>query len=140
MNCRMCQRVNLTPFLDLGFTPPADSFLRKDQLREPERYYPLEVVMCGDCGLAQLNHVVSPEVLYRHDYPYESSMTKTGQQHWQEFAATTCQMLGLGADDLVVDIGSNVGVLLECFAANGHAHPRRRSREQHRAHRRATRH
>jgi hypothetical protein len=52
--------------------PPADSFLRRDQLSEPETYYPLEVAQCEQCGLAQLTHVVSQEVLYRHDYPYES--------------------------------------------------------------------
>jgi SAM-dependent methyltransferase len=115
----MCKSERLTEFLDLGFTPPADQFLRKEQLREPEIYYPLEVMMCADCGLAQLSHVVSREVLYRHDYPYESSLTQTGQQHWAEFAATVTKMLRLGSDDLVVDIGSNVGVLLEAFRDHG---------------------
>ena len=119
MVCRMCKGNNLTQFLDLGFMPPADQFLRKEQLREPEVYYPLQVIMCGDCGLAQLSYVVSPEVLFRHDYPYESSLTKTGRCHWAEFARTTTERLKLGPDDLVVDIGSNVGVLLDAFRANG---------------------
>ncbi|GAG12874.1 unnamed protein product, partial [marine sediment metagenome] len=119
MICRMCKSNNLTQFLDLGFTPPADQFLRKEQLREPEVYYPLEVMICTDCGLAQLSYVVSPEVLYRRDYPYESSITKAGQRHWAEFARTVTERLKLGSDDLVVDIGSNVGVLLEAFKANG---------------------
>lgn len=119
MVCRMCKSNNLTQFLDLGFMPPADQFRRKEQLYEPIVFYPLEVMMCMDCGLAQLSYVVSPEILYRHDYPYESSMTKTGQRHWAEFARTTTERLKLRADDLVVDIGSNVGVLLEAFRANG---------------------
>lgn len=117
--CRMCKGGNLHQFLDLGFTPPADQFLRKEQLNEPEVYFPLRVVVCMDCGLIQLDHVVSPEVLYRRDYPYESSITKTGHLHWNEFAESTTARFGLGADDLVIDIGSNVGVLLECFKANG---------------------
>jgi SAM-dependent methyltransferase len=115
----MCNSVDLVQFLDLGFTPPADQFLRKEQLREPEVYYPLPVVICSGCGLVQLSHVVSPEILYRHDYPYESSITRTGRKHWSEFANTTVQRLGLGAKDLVVDIGSNVGTLLEAFRAAG---------------------
>lgn len=119
MVCRMCKSNNLTQFLDFGFTPPADRFLRKEQLREPETYYPLEMMMCTVCGLAQLSYVVSPEFLYRHDYPYESSMTKTGQRHWAEFAQMVTERLRLGPDDLVIDIGSNVGVLLEAFRANG---------------------
>jgi SAM-dependent methyltransferase len=115
----MCNGVDLVQFLDLGFTPPADQFLRKEQLREPEVYYPLPVVICSGCGLVQLGHVVSPEILYRRDYPYESSITRTGRNHWSEFANSTVKRLGLGSSDLVVDIGSNVGTLLEAFRAAG---------------------
>lgn len=82
---------------------------------EPETHYPLKVVMCEDCGLAQLSHVVSPEILYRHDYPYEASITQTGRRHWAELAATVSELLKLSGEDLVIDIGSNVGVLLEAF-------------------------
>lgn len=119
MKCRMCGSERLHKFLDLGFTPPADQFQRKDQLREPEIYYPLDVYMCDNCGLAQLGFVVSPEVLYRHDYPYESSTTQTGRLHWSSFANRVAQRFGLGRDDLVVDIGSNVGVLLSAFKECG---------------------
>src|SRR6266513_1168499 len=119
MNCRMCGSTNLHEFLDLGFTPPADQFKRKDQLREPDIYYPLRVVMCDDCGLAQLSYVVSPEVLYRNDYPYESSTTKTGRQNWAQFAEDVAKRFKLDATDLAVDIGSNVGVLLAAFRSNG---------------------
>ncbi|MDA8131723.1 MAG: class I SAM-dependent methyltransferase [Elusimicrobia bacterium] len=119
LTCRTCRGDRLYKFLDLGFTPPADQFRRKDQLREPETHYPLEVCLCEDCGLVQLNHVVSPEVLYRNDYPYESSITRTGKAHWDAFAKYVVGKLKLGKDDLVVDIGSNVGVLLESFRNNG---------------------
>lgn len=119
MACRLCTSVDLHKFLDLGFTPPADGFLRREQLREAETWYPLEVMLCGSCGFIQLSYVVSPEVLYRHDYPYESSTTRSGQLHWQEFAATVTRRLDLGGDDLVVDVGSNVGVLLGAFRDNG---------------------
>src|SRR5260370_37289172 len=114
-NCRICDSFKLREFLDLGFTPPADGFLRPDQLSESETHYPLRVVQCEDCGLAQLTHVVSQEILYRHDYPSESSITDSVRRHWREFASTVTATLGLGAEDLVVDIGSNVGVLLDCF-------------------------
>lgn len=119
INCKMCQSKDLKKFLDLGFTPPADQFKRKDQLKEAEISYPLEVCVCGNCGLIQLNHVVSPEVLYRNDYPYESSTTKTGHEHWASFAQNVVSKLNLGNDDLVVDIGSNVGVLLGEFKKLG---------------------
>ncbi|ADH85084.1 class I SAM-dependent methyltransferase [Desulfurivibrio alkaliphilus] len=119
MACRLCGSTNLAKFLDLGFTPPADGFLRREQLQEPETWYPLEVMLCRACGFIQLSYVVSPEVLYRHDYPYESSTTRAGRLHWEEFATTASRRLGLNPDDLVVDIGSNVGILLEAFRNHG---------------------
>jgi SAM-dependent methyltransferase len=119
MNCRTCGGSDLQQFLDLGFTPPADRFLREEQLLEPEVHYPLAVLMCKQCGLAQLNYVVSPELLYQQDYPYEASMTRTGRIHWDEFAKTTRERFDLGSADLVIDIGSNVGVLLDAFKSQG---------------------
>src|SRR5258708_36716687 len=62
--CRMCKTSELVKFLDLGCTPPADQFKREEQLQEPDIYYPLDVFICEHCGLAQLGHVVSPEILY----------------------------------------------------------------------------
>ena len=56
----MCKSEDLCHFLDLGFMPPADEFLRKEQLQYPRTFYPLEVVMCRPCGLTQLTYVVSP--------------------------------------------------------------------------------
>ena len=117
--CRMCRSNQLYKFLDLGFTPPADQFRRNDQMKEAEIYYPLDVYVCDCCGLIQLGHVVSPEVLYRNDYPYESSTTKTGHIHWSKFASSVVKRYNLTEKDLVVDIGSNVGVLLNAFKENG---------------------
>jgi hypothetical protein len=119
MVCRMCKGSALHNFLNLGFTPPADQFKRPEQLREPETYYPLAVAICDTCGLVQLTHVVSPEVLYRNDYPYESSTTSTGRAHWSEFARTAVAALSVATGELAVDIGCNVGVLLQEFKNNG---------------------
>ncbi|MDA2932744.1 class I SAM-dependent methyltransferase [Acidobacteria bacterium AH-259-D05] len=115
----MCKKDQLFEFLDLGSMPPADQFRRRDQLQQPDVYYPLKVLLCDNCGLVQLDYVVSPEVLYRNDYPYEASITQSGREHWAEFAKITAEELQLGGDDLVVDIGSNVGVLLNKFKKRG---------------------
>ncbi|MCK1359017.1 class I SAM-dependent methyltransferase [Bradyrhizobium sp. 199] len=117
--CRACGEGPLARFLDLGETPPADQFLHKHQLGEHRDSYPLQVAVCEDCGFVQLNYIVPPEILYCDDYPYESSTTTAGRRHWGEFARTTTRLLGLTKDDLVVDIGSNVGVLLQMFKEQG---------------------
>lgn len=117
--CRLCGYPNMFQFLDLGFTPHADRFIKKEQLNEPETHYPLKVVRCDHCNFIQLSYVVPPEILYQNDYPYEASMTMTGQSHFDAFAESAVEFFKLTKGDLVVDIGSNVGVLLKGFKKRG---------------------
>ena len=115
MLCRMCGGSTLTTYLDLGYTPPADAFL--PDLDAPETWYPLRVALCESCGLSQLTHTVPPHVLFGADYPYEMSVTETGKAHWRELAHSVTTRYG--HNNLVVDIGSNVGVLLDAFRSEG---------------------
>lgn len=117
--CRMCKSSRLAIYLDLGHTPPADQFRTKEELDFPEVWYPLRVLLCEECGLSQLSHVVDPRVLYQHDYPYESSTTATGKKHWDRFAEAVCTRLSLPKESLIVDVGSNVGILLASFRDHG---------------------
>jgi SAM-dependent methyltransferase len=115
----MCDNSNLYVFLDLGHTPPADEFRTKEGLDNPVIYFPLRIAQCEECGLTQLTHVVDPSLLFQNDYPYESSITATGKLHWKKFAASVITKVNLNTDSLVVDIGSNVGVLLGAFKNAG---------------------
>ncbi len=119
MRCRICHGKSLIKFLGLGFTPPADDFLSSERIEEPEVYYPLEVFICNNCSLVQIGYVVPPEILFQNDYPYEASMTKTGVKHFYSLAKKVSLRFDLSSDDLVVDIGSNVGVLLQGFKNQG---------------------
>ena len=115
----MCGGRDLHRYLDLGHMPPADQFLRPEQLADPVVGYPLEVYLCVGCGLSQLGYVVSPQILYQEEYPYESSMTRAGREHFRAFAGSVATRFQLRPGDLAVDIGSNVGVLLSGFAEEG---------------------
>lgn len=118
-DCRMCGSISLYEFLDLGFTPPSDALLRKEHLNEHEIMFPLKIAQCQDCGLTQLIYAVNPKHLYNDKYLYEASITKTGKKHFFEMADSICQRENLQPGDLTVDLGSNVGVLLERFKNNG---------------------
>ena len=119
-HCRFCKSKSLERYLDLGLQPPADQFLPRSSVgKEPVTYYPLEVLLCHECGLSQLGYVVPPEILYQQDYPYESSTTAAGRQHFSAFAESVARAFGYGTSDLAVDIGSNVGVLLDGFRQMG---------------------
>ena len=119
MRCRICHSKSLTKFLDLEFTPPADDFLSSERLGEPEVYYPLEVFICNNCSLVQIGYVVPPEILFQKDYPYEASITETGVTHFLSLAKEASSRFDLSSDSFVVDIGSNVGVLLQGFKNQG---------------------
>jgi len=113
--CRMCNSQNLENFLDLGYTALADKFLSAEELDYPEIFYPLRVNLCIECGLSQLDHVVPPELMFNEKYPYDSSTTKTGREHFTSMAITICDKFGIGENSLIIDIGSNAGVLLSAF-------------------------
>jgi hypothetical protein len=117
--CQICGAGNLALVLDLGHQPPCDSLLKPEQLREPERHYPLRFVRCRDCGLAQIDHVVPPEVLFHPDYPYRSGITGTLADNLQRTATTIVDNYGIQPHELAVDIGSNDGTLLKGFKSRG---------------------
>jgi len=118
-NCRMCDSEKLYEFLDLGFHPPSDAILSKEELLGPEVQFPLKVLQCQNCGLTQLSYAVNPDLLYGYQYKYESSMTLTGREHFFSMADSIVSKFNLESNSLVVDIGSNVGVLLEGFKRRG---------------------
>lgn len=119
MKCRTCKSTRLHKFLDLGHHPPSDQFRTKEQLNSTVKFYPLNMNLCEDCGFVQLDYVVPPEILYQDNYPYESSTTDTGKKHYHDFSKTVVEDFNFRSDDLAVDIGSNVGVLLEGFKLMG---------------------
>jgi len=113
--CRMCKSTQLYKFLDLGFTALSDGFLSKDDLARPETFYPLNVLICKTCGLCQLGYVVPPEYMFNKNYPYDSSTTKTGREHFTNMGYDICKNFNLKSNSLVIDVGSNTGVLLSSF-------------------------
>jgi len=117
--CRMCKSRNIQKFLDLGFSALSDGFLTKEQLKEPETFFPLTVNFCTDCGLCQLGYVVLPELMFNEDYPYDSSTTKTGTTHFTKMGIDICNKFNLKPNSLVIDVGSNAGVLLGGFKSKG---------------------
>jgi len=118
-NCIMCGSDELSLVLDLGHQPHSDYFLRQDELDDVEFFFPLRLVSCQKCGLLQIDYFVDPEYLYQGEYLYQSSTTQTGKLHYHQMAKEIVDEFGFNKDDLAIDIGSNVGVLLEGFKKSG---------------------
>ncbi len=118
-HCQMCKGASLKTVLDLGHHPHSDFFPTKQELDDMEPRFPLRLVLCDDCKLFQIDYFVNPDYLYRGDYLYQSSTTKTGTSHYHTMARDIVGRFGFGGTELAVDIGSNVGVLLQGFKDQG---------------------
>lgn len=117
-HCRICRQALPEPFLDLGEMPLANSFLSAPAEFAAERSYPLAVSGCANCGLVQLTYVVPAEQLYR-DYIYVSS-TSDGVRHHADYLATILiSQYGWGSRDLIVEVASNDGTVLQAFQRRG---------------------
>lgn len=114
LDCRLCGSRSIENIWNFGPTPLANSYLTKDQLSDPEITAPLTVGQCQSCHLVQLRHVVDPKVLFA-DYLYVSSTSPKFMQHFADYADHLISRFQLASEDLVIDIGSNDGVLLKPF-------------------------
>jgi hypothetical protein len=117
-SCRVCTGGPLHLFLDLGDTALANSFLRPDRLADPEPRFPLRVVLCGQCGLVQIDEEVAPEILFKN-YIYVSGTSSLIHSHAADLAARLVNQFGLMPGDLVVEAASNDGTVLKKFQQHG---------------------
>src|SRR5207244_3545981 len=113
--CRVCRSERLEMFLDLGDQPHCNSLLTGELLAEQEPFYPLRTLFCHDCTTVQIDHTVPKETMFG-EYLYVSGTTATLREHFQQSAARLVERVGLGRDDLVVDIGSNDGTWLKSYS------------------------
>lgn len=119
MPCRACDHADLLPILSLGVTPLADRLLTRDQRDQPELTAPLDLVYCPHCSLVQITVSVSPDILFRQDYPYYSSVSPALMQHFAASAHELIERMHLDEHSLVIEAASNDGYMLRNFVAAG---------------------
>jgi SAM-dependent methyltransferase len=117
--CQICGGQDLLSALFLGFLPPVNSMRPLGAPADSEPWHPAELLVCRRCHLAQLGYVVDPEILFPPEYPYTSGSTRILRENFAELQREAAALVGLAADDLVVDIGSNDGTLLANFQEAG---------------------
>jgi len=117
--CQVCNSNKLNLILDLGHQPLCDSLLTKEMLNQPETTYPLRMVWCEECSLAQIDYCVDGSVVYHPDYPYRTGVTKELVEYQNGISKSLISKYNLKHGDLVVDLGSNDGTLLTGFKEKG---------------------
>lgn len=121
-NCKICNK-ELIRFLDLGQMPIANALLRKEDLNKKEFFYRLDIGYCSSCYMVQMFTTIPYEMYLRPDenkkrnYVFFSSTSDFMKQHFKEWANEISNNY-LKENSLVIDIGSNDGILLQNFDRN----------------------
>ena len=119
ITCRLCGNSNLVSVLDLGASPPCESFLSEEQLDLPEATYPLHLRLCPDCLLLQIPALITPDDTFGGDYAYYSSYSTSWVEHARKFVDQAVDALGLDPDGFVVEVAANDGYLLQHVVNRG---------------------
>jgi hypothetical protein len=118
--CQVCGATDLESVLFLGYLPPVNQMRPVGQRPHEQPSYPAELLRCTTCQLVQLGLIVDPAILFPPEYPYTSGTTRILRENFAELQREASSLLELKGSELVVDVGSNDGTLLENFRAAGH--------------------
>ncbi|EHR52774.1 methyltransferase family protein [Saccharomonospora marina XMU15] len=118
--CRICGS-SVREFFDFGMQPVANGFVSEEQLGQ-ESFFRLSVGVCTNCTMVQLTQEVPRSTLFHADYPYRSSGSAIMREHFESFAHSLLHEELSGPDPLVVEIGSNDGIMLKKVSDAGVRH------------------
>ncbi|MEK6875328.1 MAG: sugar nucleotide-binding protein [Nanoarchaeota archaeon] len=114
-DCRACRGKKIVKVISMGKVPIANSFLKEKNDLEK---LPLDIYFCKNCGLVQILDVISSEELFE-DYRYLSSVSQKVINHFSGLATLIKERFILNDKEIVLEIGSNDGVLLKELENNG---------------------
>ncbi len=119
MNCRFCGKKVTREFINMFNAPPSNAFLTKEQLNEPEVFYPLRIFICESCFLVQIDEYKKSREIFDSGYLYFSSFSRTWLAHAERYANMMIEKYGYDKDSQIIEIASNDGYLLQYFKEKG---------------------
>lgn len=117
--CRLCDGAKLELVVPVPPSAIADAYVPAAKISEVQPTYPLDLYYCEACSHVQLLDIVSPELMFKDAYTYQSGSTPSIVKHFQEYADGVLSREKPAPKSLVIDIGSNDGTLLRCFKNAG---------------------
>ena len=119
MKCRHCDTELTLPLIDLGSAPPSNAYLTDKSFQAPEKWFPLKVLVCNQCWLAQTEDYAGAEELFDADYAYFSSFSSSWLKHAEQYVIDMVDRFSLNAQSYVVEVAANDGYLLQYVKARG---------------------
>ena len=115
MQCRFCKTELTDVFIDLFNSPASNSFITKEQLNEPETFFPLKVYTCPECFLVQVDEYKKSDAIFDSNYVYFSSYSTSWLAHAKEYVDKMTARFGYSSASQVIEVASNDGYLLQYF-------------------------
>ena len=113
--CRSCNSKKLKKLFSLGNMCFTGKFPKAKQTIQRK---PITLVICLNCELVQLGHSFNLRYLYGPDYGYRTGINKTMLDHVKKVTKYLSKKTNLKKNDLVLDIASNDGSLLNFYNKN----------------------
>ena len=113
--CRACKKNTLKKLFSLGDMCFTGKFPSKGQKIKKG---PITLVLCEHCELVQLGHNFDLKYLYGPDYGYRTGINKTMLNHVRNVVSYLSKKTKLKKKDIVLDIASNDGSLLNFYKKN----------------------
>ncbi len=113
--CQISGIKDLKSILSLGYLPPVNKLKKINSSLREDIFFPSELVFSPSSNLVQINTVVNKEILFPSEYPYTSSTTKILRENFKELYKDCKKIINISSKELVIDIGSNDGNLLNNF-------------------------
>lgn len=117
MKCRHCGSELTLPLVDLGSAPPSNAYLTEQTLHAPEKWFPLRVLVCEHCWLAQTEDFAQANELFDAEYAYFSGFSSSWLAHSERYVADMVARFNLTAESHVVEVAANDGYLLQYVKA-----------------------
>lgn len=117
MKCRHCGSELKLPLVDLGSAPPSNAYLTEQTLHAPEKWFPLRVLVCEHCWLAQTEDFAQANELFDAEYAYFSGFSSSWLAHSERYVADMVARFDLTANSHVVEVAANDGYLLQYVKA-----------------------
>ena len=88
MKCRHCGAELKLTLVDLGSAPPSNAYLTAEKLQNPEKWFPLRVLVCEQCWLVQTEDFAQADELFDADYAYFSAFSSSWLAHSERYVST----------------------------------------------------
>jgi SAM-dependent methyltransferase len=100
-------------------SPLCQKHVKPEEANDMEKFFPLHAYVCQNCWLMQLEEFASPDEIFAQEYAYFSSYSDSWLAHAKRYTEMMIERFGLQSDNLVVELASNDGYLLQWFHQAG---------------------